>query len=49
MRYSFLRSADLWIRYGFFLYNNRNEIGSGSELISGNKRSDLTVQLRISF
>ena len=49
MRYSFLRSADLWIRYGFFLYNNRNEIGSGSELILGNKRSDLTVQLRISF
>ena len=49
MRYSFLRSADLWIRYGFFLYNNRNEIGSGSELISGNKRTDLTVQLRISF
>ena len=44
-----LKVCEFWIRYGFFLYNNRNEIGSGSELISGNKRTDLTVQLRISF
>ena len=49
LRYSFLRSVDLWVRYGFFLYNNRNEIGSGSELIQGNRRSDLTVQLKISL
>ncbi len=49
LRYSFLRSVDLWVRYGFFLYDNRNEIGSGSELIQGNRRSDLTVQLKISL
>jgi len=48
-RYSFLKSMDLWIRYGFFLYNNRSSIGSGPQLIEGNKRSDLTVQLRISL
>ena len=49
LRYSFLRSMDLWVRYGFFLYDNRNEIGSGSELIQGNKRSDITIQLKISL
>ena len=49
VRYSFLRSMDLWIRYGFFLYNNRNEIGSGPQLIEGNRRSDITVQLKISL
>ena len=48
-RYSFLRSVDLWIRYGFFLYDNRNEIGSGAQFIQGNRKTDITVQLKISL
>jgi hypothetical protein len=48
-RYSFTRSIDLWIKYGFFLYNNRNVIGSGAEEIQGDRKSDLTIQLRISL
>ena len=48
-RYSFLRSVDLWIRYGFFLYDNRNEIGSGAQLIQGNRKTDITIQLKISL
>ena len=48
-RYSFLRSVDLWIRYGFFLYDNRNQIGSGAQLIQGNRKTDLTIQLKISL
>jgi len=48
-RYSFSRSIDLWVKYGFFLYNNRDEIGSGAEQIQGDRKSDLTIQLRISF
>jgi len=49
VRYSFLRSVDLWVRYGFFLYDNRNEIGSGAQLIQGNRKTDLTVQLKITL
>ena len=47
VRYSFLKRFDLWVRYGTFIYNNRDSIGSGAEEIKGSKRSDITVQLRI--
>lgn len=49
IRYSFLRHCDLWVRYGVFIYNNRNTIGSGAEEIKGSVKSDITVQLRIQF
>jgi hypothetical protein len=49
LRYSFLRHADLWIRYGVFIYSNRSSIGSGPEEISGSRKSDITVQLRINL
>ncbi len=49
IRYSFLRSMDLWVRYGFFLYDHRNNIGSGAQLIEGNRKTDITVQLKISL
>lgn len=49
LRYSFLRHCDLWVRYGYFLYNNRFVISSGAEQINGSRKSDLVVQLRISF
>lgn len=48
-RYSIGRSTDLWVKYGFFLYDNRDEIGSGAEQIQGNRKSDLTIQLRITL
>lgn len=49
LRYSFLNYFDLWVRYGVFIYNNRTSIGSGAEEIIGDKKSDLTIQLRMSF
>ncbi|TNF46679.1 MAG: hypothetical protein EP305_10370 [Bacteroidetes bacterium] len=49
VRYSFLRKFDLWVRYGNFIYANRTSIGSGAEEIKGSVKSDITVQLRISF
>ncbi len=49
IRYSFLRHCDLWVRYGVFIYNNRSSIGSGAEEITGSKKSDITVQLRVKF
>lgn len=49
IRYSFLRHCDLWVRYGVFIYNNRSSIGSGAEEITGSKKTDITVQLRVKF
>jgi hypothetical protein len=39
----------LWVRYGYFLYNNRKTISSGAEGIQGSRKSDLVIQLRISW
>lgn len=49
LRYSFLRHCDIWIKYGTFLYSNRSSISSGAEEIKGNRKSDITVQFRLSF
>ena len=47
VRYSFLKHCDLWVRFGTFIYNNRDSIGSGAEEVLGSKKSELTFQLRI--
>lgn len=49
VRYSFLKVCDLWVRYGTYLYSDRTSLSSGAELINGNRKSDLTLQLRISL
>ncbi len=49
VRYTFLKHFDLWLRYGNFIYNNRSVISSGAEQINGNRKSDITVQLRVKF
>ncbi len=49
VRYTFLRRFDLWVRYGTFLYADRTSLSSGAEEIKGNRKSDITVQLRVSF
>ncbi len=49
LRYSFLRKCDLWVRYGTFIYSNRTSLSSGAEEISGNRKSDITVQFRVTF
>lgn len=49
VRYSFLRKFDLWVRYGTFIYANRQSLSSGAELINGNQKSDITVQLKMSL
>ena len=36
-------------KYGETIYLNRNEIGSGNDLIYGNKKADIQMQLRIKF
>ena len=36
-------------KFGQTLYQDRKEIGSGNDLIRGNKKSDLQVQVRLKF
>lgn len=49
LRLTLFKRADLWIRYGAFLYSNVKSLGSGPELINKNHKTDLTVQLRLKF
>lgn len=49
VRYSFLKVCDLWVRYGTYLYSDRTSLSSGAELINGNRKSDITLQLRIAL
>ena len=48
-RYNISRGTDLWLRYALISYANQEVIGSGGDLINGNKRSDIRVQLRFQF
>ncbi len=47
VRYKFWRKFDLWFRYGVNIYANRSSLGSGAEMIQGNTKTDITIQLRI--
>ncbi len=49
IRLTLFKKADLWVRYGVFLYNNVKTLGTGPEFINKNQKTDLTVQLRIKF
>ena len=48
-RYTISRGTDLWLRYALISYANQETNGSGGDLINGNKRSDIRVQLRFQF
>ena len=49
LKYSFVKHLDIWMKYGMFIYNNRQSISSGSEEIKGSRRSDFVIQLRFTF
>lgn len=48
LRYTFLNERfDLWVRYGIFIYNQEESLGTGAEEIKGNIKSEFGAQLRI--
>jgi len=49
LRYSINRNLDLWMRYSRTRYENLSAIGSGNELIRGNHKSDVKLQIRYQF
>jgi hypothetical protein len=48
-RYTLKKGLDFWLKYSQTKYNNLEEIGSGLELIEGNKKSEIRIQLRYQF
>ena len=47
VRWTFLRKFDLWARYAVNLYTDRDSLGSGAEMINTNRKSEVTLQLRV--
>lgn len=48
-RYRIDRQLDVWLRYAAFIYRGVDEVGSGLDVVAGNQRSDLKIQLRWRF
>ncbi len=49
LRYELNKHFLLITKFGETIYLDRNEIGSGNDLIYGNKKADVQMQLRISY
>ena len=49
LRYDLNKAFMLLVKFGQTIYQDRNEISSGNDLIRGNKKADLQMQLRIKF
>jgi hypothetical protein len=49
LEYKYSRSLDLWIKASQTTYNDRDSIGSGTESIKGNKKTDIRIQLKYNF
>jgi hypothetical protein len=43
------RKLEIWLRYAQTFYTDRNTIGTGLELINGDLKSEIKLQLRISI
>lgn len=46
-RYTIKKGLDFWVRYALTNYFDKNQIGTGLELIDGNKKSEIKLQARM--
>jgi hypothetical protein len=49
VHYKVNRQVEFWLRYGIWVYTDRNEVGSGLETSQGPTRSDFKAQVRVKF
>ncbi len=49
VRWSAARGVDVWLRYGAWIYNDQDRISSGLQETSGNRKSDLKLEVRVKF
>ncbi len=48
-QYSFKKGLDFWLRYSAYLYHGETTVGSGLDVIQGNKKSEVRLQMRYRF
>ncbi len=48
-RYKLTHNIDIWGRYAYTFYTNREYSGTGLDKIDGNTRSEITAQVRLRF
>jgi len=46
LRYRINHNLDIWTKYGIYYYPDKDTIGAGLDEISGNRKSEIKVQLR---
>jgi hypothetical protein len=49
VKYKIFKKMDLWARYALFFYPNQESIGSGLDEITGNKKTEVKLQMRYQF
>ncbi|HYG52084.1 MAG TPA: hypothetical protein VD905_14330, partial [Flavobacteriales bacterium] len=49
VRFQYKKWLDVWLKVGQWLYDNRTAVGSGNDEITGNKKTEVRLQVRISF
>ncbi|MVN21959.1 helix-hairpin-helix domain-containing protein [Mucilaginibacter arboris] len=48
-QYNFKKAIDVWFRYSAYLYRGEKTVGSGLDVIEGNKKSEARIQVRYRF
>ena len=48
-QYTFRKGLDAWFRYSAYLYRGEKTVGSGLDLIEGNKKAEIKLQMRYRF
>jgi hypothetical protein len=49
LNYDISKKLSFWLRWAQTIYEEKQEIGSGLDLIQGNKRSQVRIQLKYDF
>ncbi|PCH66691.1 MAG: hypothetical protein COC01_07430 [Bacteroidetes bacterium] len=49
LRYTPMKGVDFWLKVAQTYYNNRETIGSSKEMIDGNTRTEVKLQMRLKF
>ena len=47
LKWSALKQLNIWIRVGRLIYSDRNTVGSGSDLINKNHKTELKIQVQL--
>jgi len=49
IRIRLIKQMDFWVRYAVYVYQDKEHVGSGLDEITGNRKSDVKLQLKYQF